>query len=229
MSEDTMMGSNEAYGRVKKMMGQSNTGGIQYPSGTNSRGNGGREHHAEGDMVGRENHASGDRVGGQKKNSRLGDVSAPPGHAGSMMKPHFGAPQGGREMGTRRQAIAQAHGENHKEGDMVGRESHGFGQRVGRMADRMAGKTKRGFQNAGNAIKRTANQSGNAIQSAAKQSGNAISGAAKQSGNAIQGAAVQSGNAIQRSANQTGNAMQKAMTPRPMYRRGGRAENYCED
>src|SRR5580700_6001453 len=111
MSEDIMLGSNEAYSRVKRMVGQSNDGRIAYPSGTNMRGSEGRERHAEGDMVGndeREKHARGDMVG-KKKNCSVGDVHSAPGHGGSMMKSHFGKPQGGRERGTRRQAVAQAH------------------------------------------------------------------------------------------------------------------------
>ena len=178
-----MLGTNEAYGRVKRMMGQSNTGGIEYPSGTNMRGSGGREHHAQGGSV--------------------GDVNAAPGHGGSMMKPHFGAPQHGRDTGSRSKAIAQVHGENHKEGVMVGREAHGFGARVGRMADKAAGQAGRGMNKA---VKAT-------------------SGAMSDAGSAIKNSAQQSGNAIQKSANQTGNAMKKAM-PRPMYRGGGRTENH---
>lgn len=213
MSEDTMMGTNEAYGRVKKMMGQSNTGRIEYPSGTNMRGSGGREHHADGDMVGRENHKDGGNVGGQKKNCNVGDVTAAPGHAGSMMKPHFGAPQQGREMGSRRNAIAQVHGENHKTGGMAGREAHGFGQSVGRMADKAAGRASRGVQSATKATSGAMRQAGNAMQKAGNTAGSAIQGAAKAAPGAMKSA---------------GNAMKKAM-PRPMYRRGGRAENHYDE
>lgn len=172
MSEDTLMGTNEAYGRVRKMMGQSNTGSIQYPSGTNSRGSSGREHHAEGGAVG---------------------------EGSSHMKPNFGAPKGGRDTGTRSKAIAQVHGENHKEGDMVGRENHAMGRAVGRMAGR----------------------AGNAMQKAAK----AAPGAIRQAGNAMAGAA----RAMPGAMRQAGKAARGAMPPRPMYRRGGRAENMHDE
>jgi hypothetical protein len=133
MSEDTLLGTNEAYTRLRRMTSQSNDGRISYPSGTNMRGSQGREHHAEGDMVGndaREMHARGDRVGG---------VECAPGMGGSMMKPNFGAPQPGRDNAPRRGAVAQAHGENHKRGERVGeerREHHAMGNMVGQMPAR---------------------------------------------------------------------------------------------
>lgn len=190
-----MIGTNEAYARVRKMLSQTNTGKIEYPSGTNSRGSGGREHHAEGEMVGRENHARGDMVGAKKKNSSVGDSGSALGRGGSTMKPHFGAPQGGREMGARRNAIAQARGENHKAGDMVGREEHGFGDRVGNMARRAAKAAPGVMRKAGKAM----NTAGSAMQGAAKAAPGAM--------------------------RQAGNAAKNAMPPRPMYRRGGRTDN----
>jgi len=133
MSEDTLLGTNEAYTRLKRMTSQTNDGRICYPSGTNMRGSQGREHHAEGDIVGndeREMHARGGSVGG---------VESAPGMGGSMMKPNFGAPQPGRDNAPRRGAVAQAHGENHKRGERVGeehREKHAMGNMVGQMPKR---------------------------------------------------------------------------------------------
>ena len=125
---DTLMGSNEAEQRIRRMMGQTNSGRIEYPKGSNDRGSGGREHHAEGDVVGKsdddapEAHSHGDRVG-QKKNSRLGGEGSAPGRGGSHMGSHFGEPEHGRQMGApRHMAVKQAHAENHRAGELVGRE-----------------------------------------------------------------------------------------------------------
>lgn len=97
---DTLMGINEAETRVRKMNGQSNNGKIAYPSGTNERGNGGREHHAGGDQVG-------------------GDQSAP-GKGGMHQKPNFGAPIKGMDNGTRKEAVRTVRNECHAMGDQVG-------------------------------------------------------------------------------------------------------------
>ncbi len=117
---DTLMGSNEAEARLRRTVGQTNTGRIEYPKGTNDRGSGGREHHARGDMVGmdeRENHARGDMVGKKKVGSERSAI----GRGGSHMAPHFGEPAGGRQMGApRHMAAKQAHAENHANGDVVG-------------------------------------------------------------------------------------------------------------
>lgn len=235
MSEDTMLGTNEAYARVKRMMGQTNTGRIEYPSGSNMRGSGGREHHADGDMVGTENHACGDMVGSKKKNSSVGDVNSPPGRAGSMMKPHFGAPQPGINTGMRRNAISQAHAENHKLGDMVGR-----------MAGRASNAVQKAGSSAGSAMQKAGNAAGSAMKSAAK----AAPGAMRSAGNAMQKAGNSAGSAINSAAKATPGAMRSAgnsagkaasgasrfatnlaknATPRPMYRRGGRTENMHDE
>lgn len=227
-----MLGTNEAYARVKRMMGQTNTGRIEYPSGSNMRGSGGHEHHAEGDMVGMENHASGDMVGCKKKNSSVGDVNAPPGRAGSMMKPHFGAPQPGINTGMRRNAISQAHAENHKLGDMVGRMAgragsamKSAGNSAGSAMKSAAQATPGAMRSAGNAIQKAGNSAGSAINSAAK----ATPGAMRSAGNAMQKAGNSAGKAAS-NASRFATNLAKNATPRPMYRRGGRAENmYDED
>ena len=107
---DTLIGSNEAEVRLRKMVGQTNNGRIDYPSATNDRGSGGREHHAGGDRVG-------------------GDMSAP-GRGGMRQRPNFGKPLNGREEGTRRKAVSEARGESHAHGDRVGRSRHADGDMV---------------------------------------------------------------------------------------------------
>mgnify|MGYP001565588833 FL=1 len=120
---NTLMGSNEAENRLRRSVGQVNTGRIEYPKGTNERGSSGREYHAAGDVVGmdeRENHARGDMVG-KKKGCSVGNEGSAPGRGGSRMSSHYGEPDGGRQMGApRHMAAKQAHAENHAAGDMVG-------------------------------------------------------------------------------------------------------------
>lgn len=136
---DLLQGHNEAYHRLRAMEHQTNTGGIMYPKGTNDRGytHSSREHHAHGERVGgseREHHAHGEMVG-KKKGSSVGNESSPPGHGGSHMKPHFGAPKGGVEDGApRRLAVKQARAENHSRGERVGDddEKHAMGGPAGK-------------------------------------------------------------------------------------------------
>lgn len=46
-----LVGTNEGVNYIKKMVHQRESTGMEYPSGTNMRGDC-REHHASGDMVG---------------------------------------------------------------------------------------------------------------------------------------------------------------------------------
>lgn len=47
-----IFGKNEAHDRLMAELHDTNAKKVEYPSGTNMRGNGGREHHAMGDLVG---------------------------------------------------------------------------------------------------------------------------------------------------------------------------------
>lgn len=128
---DTLMGNNEAERRLRALVNQTNHGGVEYPSGTNERGYPGRERHAAGDRVvgddDVESHAHGDRVG-----RKCGGEASAPGRGGSRMSSHFGEPQKGRETGhPRHMAVKQAHAENHRRGERVGREKHAFGDMAG--------------------------------------------------------------------------------------------------
>jgi hypothetical protein len=128
---DTLKGFSEADMRLRKLVNQTNSGGIEYPKGTNERGYPGHshhEHHAHGERVGehhehhhrhhehKEHHARGERVGGE---------GCAPGRGGSHMHSHFGEPEHGRKMGApRHMAVKQARAENHRRGEMVGESGH---------------------------------------------------------------------------------------------------------
>lgn len=76
-----LVGTNEGVAYVKKMVNQTSAGKMEYPSGTNMRGDT-REHHASGDMVGR---AEGDMV--ECKKAFGGAIS----RGAGAMSPRFGA------------------------------------------------------------------------------------------------------------------------------------------
>lgn len=97
MMDKTLMGSSEANARLERMVRQVNTGKVEYPSGTNMRGSGGREHHAEGDSVGNS----------LVKEMKTGGVSSAPGRGGSEMKPNFRGPEKGVQSAPRRMAVKQ--------------------------------------------------------------------------------------------------------------------------
>lgn len=224
-----LMGHNEAETRVKAMLRQTNKGGIEYPSATNDRGQGGRERHAEGDSVGgdyddEERHASGGMCGssmpsqgGAHRPSNFRPTSDMPSQGGSHMKPMSGYNKPPKVRAR------------YAEGDMVrredmGREHHGFGNMVGR---------------AFSGVKKAATPMLNQGMNYAKQQGQNLGNAAKQYGqqqmgnvgNAAKGYASQqlgaASNALARP--QSGAMMQSPQSPSPMdepqaYARGGRTE-----
>jgi len=113
----TIYGHNEAEQRLKAMLNQKAADGVEYPSATNNRGQGGkemgRERHARGDMVGRDDeegshggnmhrhkrhrHSHGEGVasglpsqGGSHRASNFRSSSEMPAEGGHHMKPMSG-------------------------------------------------------------------------------------------------------------------------------------------
>ena len=102
-----LYGHNESSSRLEKELNEHKVG-IEYPNATNERGYAPRNHESHY----RERHAHGDMISGE---------SSVPGRGGSHMESYYGKPQHGRVEGDRRKnAVSQAHAENHRRGDIVG-------------------------------------------------------------------------------------------------------------
>lgn len=214
----TLMGHNEAETRLKATLRQVNTGGIEYPSATNNRGQGGREKHADGDMVGggnnnddddSERHAAGGRCGGSmpsqggaRRPSNFHPSSEMPSQGGTHMKPMGGYLKAPRSKAGR---------ESHAVGDMVGREKHGFGNMVGRA-----------FRGAKSAAQPYVNQGVNYAKQQGQNIGNAAMQYGQQQGQHLMN---QGKNYVAGQLNAGANALTQnpPMQPQP-YKRGGRAE-----
>lgn len=220
-----LMGHNEAEARVKAMLNQQNKGGIEYPSATNNRGQGGREAHAEGDMVGGnddedERHAGGGMCGsslpsqgGHYRPSNFHPGSEMPSQGGSHMKPMSGYMKPPKVRG------------GYKRGESVRgdeRERHGFGSMVGGAFNRVK-KAATPYVNQGmNYAKQQGQNVGNAAMNYGKQQAGNIGNAAMQYGSQQLGAAS---NAMARP--QSGAMQGPVQGPMPMqqpYRRGGNVE-----
>lgn len=174
-----LMGHNEAETRVKAMLHQTNKGGIDYPSATNNRGQGGREAHADGDMVGgghdgndddSERHASGGMCGsslpsqgGHYRSSNFHSSSEMPSQGGSHMKPMSGYTKPPKVRAT------------YKTGGDVrdqDREKHGWGSLVGGAFNK-ARSTAQNLGNQGlNYAKQQGAQLNNQAQNYVKQQAN---------------------------------------------------------
>jgi hypothetical protein len=146
-----LMGHNEAETRVKAMLHQVNKGGIEYPSATNNRGQGGREMHADGDMVGghveddEEHYAGGGMCGssmpsqgGCHRSSNFHPSSEMPSQGGHYMKPMSGynKPPKVRSGYKHGESVREERREERREKRHQReeeREKHGFGSMVGGM------------------------------------------------------------------------------------------------
>lgn len=167
-------GPNTAYERLKRS-GENSTSrssGIMYPSGTNDRGSGGREHHASGDTVGgivtknrahaiaqirnetgRAKHAAGDKVKTkQESHLRGGGIGHKFGHMGrdlnrslSLRSEKMGKEERayGGGIGSKKSTAVMPKRRCYSEGEEV--ESHKFGAGIGKDFRDLGKKIKHGF------------------------------------------------------------------------------------